>query len=192
MARTNISVDQVVFDEFSEQAAKQNKTLFAFANEALTAISKVSSEGGNPTDLYKFWTALTLLKQVDVITLPSDFIDELIARQYSFDKKNLLKMFSDLGSQIVGVLKIAASDLDQLEGLARDFFALIPIKKFKITKLDDSTIEVAVVGAGRKIESTECSSEFLKSILAGYGYTPLTTDINIGTIRMQASKSGPV
>lgn len=182
----------MVFDEFSEQANRQNKTLFAFANESLSAISKVSSEGGNPTDLYKFWTALTLLKQVDVITLPSDFIDELIARQYSFDKTNLLKMFSVLGSQIVGVLKIAASDLDQLEGLAKDFFALIPIKKFKITRLDDSTIEVAVVGAGRRIESTECSSEFLKSILAGYGYAPLTTDINVGTIRMQASKKGSI
>lgn len=103
MARTNISVDQSVFDEFSYQAKRQNKTLFAFANESLSAIAKISAEGGSAADLLKMWRSVSLLKQLDVITLPSDFIDELIAKHYSVDKQGLLKMFGELGSSIVGI-----------------------------------------------------------------------------------------
>jgi hypothetical protein len=190
MARTNISVDQQVFEEFSSQAERQNKTLFAFANESLMAIANISAEGGNPSDLVKLWRTVSLLKQIDVITLPSDFIDQLIGRLYAVDKASLLRLFQDLGKELVGVLKIAAEDLDRLEELARDFIALLPLKQCKIIKLDSSTIEIGIVGAGRKIESTECSLEFLKSILNGYGYTPTKIEINIGTIRLWASKRG--
>jgi hypothetical protein len=190
MARTNISVDQGIFDEFSSEADRQNKTLFAFANESLSAIAKISAEGGNPSELYRFWRSIGLLKQVDVITLPSDFIDELIAKLYAQDKPNLLKMFRDLGSELVGVLKIAAENLDDLEKLAKDFIALLPLKQFKINKIDESTIEIGIVGAGRKIESTECSLEFLKSILNGYGYSPEKSEVNIGTIRLWATRRG--
>ena len=79
MARTNISVDQNVFEAFSAEAERQNKTLFAFANESLSVITKVASEGGNPSDLYGIWRSMTLLKQFDIITLPADFVDDVTA-----------------------------------------------------------------------------------------------------------------
>src|SRR2546422_10898205 len=128
MARTNISVDQAVFEEFSSQAKLKDKTLFAFANEALSAVAKISAEGGDPSELYGLWRTISLLKQVDVITLPSDFVDELIATQYASDKENLLKMFRELGSKLVGVLKIAARDIDEFDGIGRDFAMSHPIK----------------------------------------------------------------
>ncbi len=188
MARTNISVDQRVFEEFSSQAERQNKTLFAYANESLSAIAKISSEGGNPSDFYRLWKSISLLKQIDVITLPSEFIDELIAKIYSLDKPALLKMFGELGSQLVGILKIAAENLDELGQLAKDFTALLPVKQFKITRLEGSSVEIGIVGAGRRIESTECTLEFLKSVLNGYGYSVTKSEINVGTIRLWAFK----
>ena len=188
MARTNISVDSAIFQEFSSEAERQSKTLFAFANESLSAISKISAEGGNSADLYKLWRSISLLKQIDVITLPSDFIDELISRIYTIDKPGVLKMFRDLGSELVGVLKIAADNLEELGQLGKDFTALLPVKQFKIDRLDESTVEIGIVGAGRRIESTECTSEFLKSILNGYGYSVTKNEINVGTIRLWASK----
>jgi hypothetical protein len=187
LARTNISVDQRVFEEFSSQAERQDKTLFAFANESLLAVAKISAEGGNPADLYRLWRSFALLKELDVITLPSDFIDELIAKIYAFDKDNLLNMFKKLGSQLVGVLKIAAENVDELGQLAKDFATLIPVKQFKINKLDGSTVEITIVGAGRRIESTECTLEFLKSVLNGYGFTVTKSEVNVGTIRIWAS-----
>ncbi len=121
MARTNISVDQQVFEEFSSQADQQNKTLFAFANETLTAISKICAEGGSPAELYSLWRSFSILKQIDVITLPSDFVDELVAKLYALDKTSLLKMFQNLGASLVGLLKIAAEDLDKPSKIAKDF-----------------------------------------------------------------------
>jgi len=189
VARTNISVDQGVFDEFHSEAKRRDKTLFAFANESLSAIAKISGEGGDPAELYRFWRSVALLKQADVITLPSDFVDELIAKQYASDKESLLKMFSDMGSNLVGVLKIAARDLDQLADLARDFTALLPIKQFKLSRSpDDDVVEIGIVGAGRRMESTECSFVFLQSILNGYGYRVTKHEMNVGTIRVVASR----
>jgi hypothetical protein len=191
MARTNISADQVVFNEFSSEAQRQNKTLFAFANESLSTMAKIAAEGGNPVDLYKMWRAVTLLKQIDVITFPSDFVDELISKDYARDKEGTLKMFRNMGNQIVGVLKIAAEDLDELSALVRNFAGLLPVKQFTLApKEDKNKVEIDVVGAGRKIESTECALEFLTSVLNGYGYTVTKKEVNVGTIRVWASRRG--
>jgi hypothetical protein len=189
MARTNISVDGAVFDEFSAEANRQNKTLFAFANETLSAISKISKEGGTPSQLYPLWRSLSVLKQIDVITLPSDFVDDLIEKIYVSDKETVLKMFRGLGSNVVGLLRIAAEDLDSLALLAKDFALMIPVKQFKVTKEEgeEETMKVDIVGAGRKISSTECTFEFLKAILNGYGYSVTKQEIGVGTLRIWAS-----
>src|SRR5580704_13366728 len=91
MARTNISVDQAVFEEFSSQAKLKDKTLFSFANESLSTVARISAEGGDPSELYGLWRTISILKQVDVITLPSEFVDDLIAKQYAADREGLLK-----------------------------------------------------------------------------------------------------
>jgi len=189
VGRTNISVDEGIFEEFSSEAKRRDKTLFAFANESLSAIAKISAEGGDPSELYRFWRSVALLKEVDVITLPSDFVDELIAKQYASDKEGLLKMFSDMGSHMVGILKIAAKDLNELAGLAQDLTLLLPIKQFKLSRSQgDDVVEIGIVGAGRRLESTECSFVFLQSILNGYGYKVTKHEMNVGTIMMVASR----
>ena len=155
LARTNLSVDRRIFEEFSTQAQNQNKTLFAFANESLSAITKICAEGGSPAGLYSIWRTFSLLKQIDVITLPSDFVDNLISKLYSTDKEGLLKMFRDLGASLVGLLKIAAQDLDKLSELVKDFTIILPVKQFRITKkkeegnYGEETVEVDIIGAGK-------------------------------------------
>src|SRR5437899_2738564 len=190
MARTNISVDQQVFEKFSSQAGLQNKTLFAFANESLATISRICVEGGSPVELYSLWRSFSILKQVDVITLPSDFVDELVFKLYSVDKVSLLKMFQNLGASLVGLLRIAAEDLDKLAELAKDFTAILPVKHFKISKQDADSLELDIVGAGRKIESTECTFEFVKAVLNGFGYNITKHEIGIGTLRIWVAKRG--
>ena len=190
MARTSISVDQEVFEEFSSQAKRRDKTLFAFANESLSAMAKISAEGGDPSEIRKLWSSISLLRQIDVITLPSDFVDELIAKMYAVDREALLKMFSELGTNLVGVLRIAAKNLSELADLANNFTMLLPIKRLRISRSSgDEVVEIEVVGAGRKIESTECSFVFLQSILNGYGYKVTEHEMNLGTIVLWASKN---
>ena len=189
MSRASIFVDHNVFEEFSSEAKRKERTMFAFANQSLSTMSKISAEGGDPTDLYRLWHSVSLMKQIDVITLPSDFVDEILARMYAEDKEGLLAMFTALGSNMVGILKAGAKDLNELADLARDFTLLIPIKLFSVSKLQgDDVVEINIVGAGRKIESTECSFVFLQSVLNGYGYNVVKHEINRGTIMMTASK----
>ncbi|MDA4134465.1 MAG: hypothetical protein OK441_02735 [Thaumarchaeota archaeon] len=190
MARTNISVDQNVFDAFSAEAARQNKTLFAFANESLTVVTKVASEGGTPSELYGMWRSVTLLKQFDVITLPADFVDDVTAELYASHKEATLKRFSEIGSRFVSVLKIFAPELSDLTTVEKDFRGLLPIKNLAIKEQGKGILEIDVVGAGRRIESTECAREFLIAIARGYGYTVTRQETNIGTIRLWVTSRG--
>ena len=191
MARTNLSVDGAVYDEFSVQARHQNKTLFAFTNESLAAICRICNEGGSVSDVYPLWHASSVLRQIEVMTLPSDFLEELIASQYATDKTKLLKMFWDLGLGLVGLLKIAAEDLNSLASMTKEFMLLLPIKNFKVNNNGNGgVVEIGIVGAGKRVETAECSAEFVKAVLNGYGYETTKQELGIGTIRLWARKRG--
>jgi len=189
MVRTNLSIDKAVFEEFAAEADRRKMTLFAFANESLSAITKISQEGGNPDDFFKIWRVLSILRQVDVITLPSDFVEELIEKLFRADPSGTKVKFRELGASLVGLLKMAAENIEDLTPLAKDFGFFIPIKHFSITRLKTGLLQVDVVGAGKAIETTECSAEFLKSIVVGYGYAVNKEELHPGTIRMLAEKT---
>jgi hypothetical protein len=189
MVRTNLSIDKAVFEEFAAEADRRKMTLFAFANESLSAITKISQEGGNPEEFYKIWRVLSILRQVDVITLPSDFVEVLIEGQFHADRGATKAKFRELGSSLVGLLKMAAEDLEDLSPLAKDFGFFIPIKHFGLTNLKSGLVQVDVVGAGKALPTTECSSEFLKAIINGYGYAVVKEDLHPGTIRLLAEKT---
>jgi len=190
MTRTNLSIDKEVFEEFAAEADRRKMTLFAFANESLSAITKISREGGEPEEFYKIWRVLSILRQVDVITLPSDFVEQLIQRLCRTESSFMKSTFRDLGSSLVGLLKMAAENLEDLSPLAKDFGFFIPIKHFELTSDKDGRVQVDVVGAGKGLETTACSSEFLKAILVGYGYAVTKEELHPGTIRLRAHKSG--
>ncbi len=190
MVRTNLSIDKNVFEEFAAEADRRKMTLFAFANESLSAITKISREGGDPDEFYKIWRVLSILRQVDVITLPTDFVEGLIEKQYKSDGAGTRAKFRELGVSLVGLLKMAAEDIEGLSVLAKDFGFFIPIKLFSITGAKNGQVQVDVVGAGKAMETTECSAEFLKSIIAGYGYAIVKEELHPGTIRLLAEKTG--
>jgi len=190
MVRTNLSIDKAVFEEFAAEADRRKMTLFAFANESLSAITKISQEGGNPDEFYKIWRVLTILRQVDVITLPSDFVDDLIERLFKVDSSGTKAKFRELGASLVGLLKMAAENIEDLAPLAKDFGFIIPIKHFALTTPKPGLVQVDVVGAGRAIETTQCSAEFLKAIIEGYGYAVIKEDLHPGTIRLVAERTG--
>lgn len=188
MARTNLSIDRQVFDAFAAEAARRNMTLFAFANESLSAVASISAEGGDPAEFLRVWRILAILRQVDVITLPSDFIEDMIEQLFKANKSLTLAKFRELGSSLVGLLKMASENVMGLTALAKDFGFIIPIKQFKLTALQKGVVQVDVVGAGKGMETTECSSEFLKSVLGGYGFSITKSELHPGTIRLLAQE----
>jgi len=65
-------------------------------------------------------------------------------------------------------------------GLPMIFSLMLPLKRFNIVRKSSETVEISIVGAGRWKDSTECTFEFLSSILNGYGYTIINHDLNVG------------
>ncbi|MEM3242562.1 MAG: hypothetical protein QXK57_06125 [Conexivisphaerales archaeon] len=182
--RSSLSVDRYILEEFSEQAKNNGKTLYAFANEWLSTSLKISSEGGSAQEMMKLWRIFSVLKQVEAIILPSDFIESLILKLYGIDKAGLLSMFSRLGEDLVGIMKMVAPNIKELSGLAGTFSAVLPTKKIDIN-VDKDAVVVSIIGAGRKMETTECSFEFVKSILNGYGYRITYNELHVGTIMVR-------
>lgn len=186
MARTNLSIDRKVFEEFAHQVEKRNMTMFAYANESLSVMSKIAAEGGDPSSLYSVWKVTTILKEADAIMLPSDFFEDLLDELYASDRQRLLDRFRALGSSLVGLLKIFADDVANLGALAKEFSFMVPIKHFSLSKGPNGDIKVDVVGAGKRMAAAECSSEFLKGILNGYGYSVVKEDLHPGVMRFWA------
>lgn len=186
MARVNVSVDQTVFDKVTSEVQREERTLFAFTNEWLSLAAELSVDGWSASKIRGLCGSISLLKEMDVITLPSDFVDELISREYKTDKEGLLEMFRNMGNNLVGLLKIATPDLDSLSVVARNFLMLLPVKQFEIRKGRDNSLEVDIVGVGRKIESAECTFEFMEAILNGYGYSVSKHESGVGMLRMWA------
>jgi len=190
VTRTSMYVDDGVFQEVSEQAHKQGRTLYAFMNETLSVMAKVCEGGGNPAELLEMWRLTSNLKLLEVITLPSDFVDDLIAELYHANKEALLRKASELGSRLVEPLQIIAGDIDKLSQLALDLKLILPLKELKIAKgREDGSIEIAVLGAGRRMESTEACSSFLNAVLKGYGYSIVRQEVGLGTIRVWGQKN---
>ena len=188
MTRANISVDKAVFDNFAAQAMLEGKTLYAFTNEWLDAAAKISAQSGKAKEVFELWRTNVILKQFDAIVLPSDFVDEMLVKLYATDKAALLSAFSDLGKQLVGILRIVAADIEALSDLAKDFTPFMPIKRFETRVVNAHLKELIIVGVGKRIESTECCLEFLKAVLNGYGYDVLSSELYPGTIRVKASR----
>ncbi|MDG6986026.1 MAG: hypothetical protein JRM73_04690 [Nitrososphaerota archaeon] len=190
MGRKSISIDHAVYEEFALQASKQNKTLFSFANEALSLISQTSAEGGTPDELKSTWRITSILKEMDVITLPGDFVDGLVSKLWESDKDYLLNAFRNLGNRIVPLLKTMAEDLNDLSDVAKQFAAILPVKEFNYVRKPDESIEVLVVGAGRIVEATACMAEFMRGVLDGYQYSVMKQEMSLGIIRITAIRRG--
>ncbi len=189
VSRTNLSVSPEAYEEFELQAQKRGKTLYAFTNETLSFMAKICAEGGNPEEIYDIWHILSVMRLVDVITLPADFVDDIIAELYHANKEVLLKKFSELGSRLVATLKVVTENVEGLSTLAADLRFIIPVKRFTVTNLKDRDgVQIEIIGAGRRLESTECCARFLESILNGYGLKTVKEQIDVGTIRVIAQR----
>ena len=186
--RISISVDRDTGEEFSTQAERAGRTLSAFAKEWLAAATKISAEGGTAGGTMGEWKVCNVFRDVEVIPLPAEFVERLVEKLCESDKGEALRTFSALGTELASLVKIYAPNVDQLADLARGFAGIAPLKRLDIDRLDDASIVVSAVGAGRKFEVTECAYEFVKSILGGYGYAITGRELGVGTIRVQAKR----
>jgi hypothetical protein len=189
-SRVSISVDRDIGEEFSLQAGRTGKTLYTFANEWLATAAKIASEGGTSEATMDEWKVCSMFKDEEVVPLPADFVEELVEGLCEVDREKAVRTFGILGDRLVSLLKIHASDVEQLADLAKGFARIASLKRLDLEKINGDSIVLSVVGAGRKFEVTECAFEFVKSILNGYGYAITSHELGVGTIRVEARRRG--
>lgn len=190
MPRSNISMDREVLKAFSREAHREKKTLYAFANEWVEIATKIAREGANSKQVYGMWRSSTFLNQSGCMAIPADLVSRMIAKQYSSDKSKLLEMFFEIGSSFVVLLKMTAPSIDDLSALVKDCALLSPLKRFDIVRKDRRSVELDIVGVGDAIEFMECTLQFLKAVLSGYGYSISDFQLVAGALRIRADARG--
>ena len=192
MPRTNISIADEVADELSAEAMKRNKTLYAFANESLTAVISVCKLSGEPGEVLQSWRLSRMLKDVEAVPLPGDLVEKLVKKLYSTDKDWLLKTWHEEGSRIGSYLRMAYNDLPMLAQAAVDFQGLLPVRRLEIrgtgVREEKETIVLRAIGAGLSVESTACAEHFISGIIDAYAWTIGSSRAVEGILEITASR----
>lgn len=189
-------MDDSVSDELSLEAGKENKTQYAFANEALQAVLEVTKGGGVPKQIYPSWKFVSMMKDVGCLVLPEALVEKLIERMYIKDKEWLTKAWYDEGRRLGDFLKMSAVNPEDLGRVIEEFQVLLPAQKieFRRTSSDSGKseyagatyYEVRALGAGTSLETTSCADQFIRGVLAAYSLKVIEGKVSRGIIGIKA------
>jgi len=191
MARTNIAVDEETADLLADEATKENKSLYALTNEALTAVLRICKYGGSPKEVYPSWRWSRILKDTDAIPLPGDLMEKVMKKTFDSDKDWLLKEWFDEGKRVGSYLHMYAEDFQQLISRVDELHGFLPVKRVEFERKEEEgrvSIVVRVVGAGFSAESTSCTEQFLVGMLSAYQYKITNSRVSQGMIEVRAEE----
>lgn len=191
MARTNIAVEESVAYMLADEAARQNKTLYAFTNEILKTALRICREGGALSEIYPAWRFTKMIREVDTVPLPGDLVEKMISKLSSFDEDWLLKTWFDEGARIGTYLHIYEQDLEKLSVLAKEMEFLLPVKRVDIQRIEERGWEryvVRAIGAGLSSSSTKCAQSFIHGILSTYSMSIVSSRVSEGIIEIVAEQ----
>ncbi|MEM1936581.1 MAG: hypothetical protein QXX49_00685 [Candidatus Caldarchaeum sp.] len=187
MVRASLAVDAEIAEALSRVAEEKHMTLYSLTNQLLKMSVDLLRENFEIQDIKNLIKAYWVLRDVDAVVLPSDFMDSIIADLYSKDRESLLKKFKQLGQDVGKYLKVYAETVDgllQLAGIVSKFF---PLKKLDVKYTSKGVYEVALIGVGGRIESTQCVFEAMKGVLEEYGLKILDHSLAKGLIKVRIS-----
>lgn len=191
MARTNVAVDETTADALADEATKENKSLYAFTNEALSAVLRICTYGGTPREVYPSWRWSRILKDTDAIPLPGDLMEKLMKKVYESDKDWLLTEWFEEGKRVGSYLHMYAQDFQQLIPRVDELQGFLPVKRVEVERRTEdggARIAVRVIGAGFSRESTSCTEQFLLGILSAYPYKVSSSRVSEGMIEVTAEE----
>jgi hypothetical protein len=192
MARTNISIDEEVAASLSDEATRENKTMYAFSNESLRVILNICRSGGRPEDVYTSWMFTRILKDLDTVPTPGDLVEKLLRKLYEVDKAWLLQTWFEEGQRIGAYLHLSSPRMQDLSVEAKEIskLGLLPVKRLELERDGDDEFIVRVVGAGLSEESTTCADQFFKGIISAYSLYVVSSKVSEGIIELRVSNRG--
>jgi hypothetical protein len=188
LARTNIAVDEGVAIALSDEATRENKTLYALANEFLESSLKICKEGGYPSEIYPSWRFVKILKDIDSVPLPGSLVERMVKHLYSLDKNQIFRMWYDEGARIGAYLKIFSPMIEGLSEIVGEFQSFLPVKRIEFRKVEEIGAQylIRAIGAGLSTESTSCAEQFIRGLASSYSLRVVSSKISEGIIEVNA------
>ncbi|GBC70880.1 hypothetical protein HRbin02_00652 [Candidatus Calditenuaceae archaeon HR02] len=185
MYRSTLSVNGEIAKELLALAREKNMTLFALTNQILETAILLMKMGVDFQALRNLVSVLKILRDVDAVVIPSDFLDKLIYELYKNNQKELLNSFKQLGMELAEYFKLEAMDIERLVSLAQTLSTLLPLKRVSLRRLNHTTYELSAVGVGGRVESTNCVYYFIEGIFEKYGLEIQDKTISKGLINVR-------
>jgi hypothetical protein len=195
MARTNISIDEEVAASLSDEATRENKTMYALSNESLKVMLNICRSGGRPEDVYTSWMFTRILKELDTVPTPGDLVEKLLKKLYEADKDWLLRTWFEEGQRIGAYLRLSSPSMQDLSDEAKDIskLGLLPVKRLELETDGETEFTIRVVGAGLSEESTSCAEQLFRGIISSYSLHVVSSKMSEGIIMLRVSnKGGPL
>jgi hypothetical protein len=196
MARTNIAVEEDVAESLSDEATRENKSLYALTNEILSTVLRICKYGGTPREVYPSWRWSRILKDTDSIPLPGGLMEKLMRKAYATDRDWLLKEWFEEGKRIGSYLHMYAEDFKDLIPRVDELQGFLPVKRVEFERNEttdgNARILVRVIGAGFSNESTSCTEQFLLGMLSPYPYKIVHSKVSEGMIEITAEEQKAV
>ncbi|MEM0445059.1 MAG: hypothetical protein QXO86_01805 [Nitrososphaerota archaeon] len=188
MYRSTLSVNGDIAKELLSLAREKNMTLFSLTNQILETAIMFMKMGIDFQGLRNLVSVMKILKDVDAVVIPSDFLDKLIAELYKNNQKELLNSFKQLGMELAEYLKLEAPNVEKLVSLAQTLSTFFPLKRIALRRLNHTTYELSAVGVGGRQESTLCVYNFVEGVLEKYGLEIQDKSISKGLINIKFSE----
>jgi hypothetical protein len=183
-------VDSSVATDLSDEAAKQGKTLFTFANECIRSALNVCDEGGNVQEIYPSWKIAKMSKEFGSTPLFSrELLDTIVQLAYVREKEKLLEACLHYGRNYGVFLSINYPKREDLVRLVSQLQPSTPSRVSELkpvhNKADDNTEYVFRYVSALSTELTECMGKYLSGMFSAYSLKTIDSKIGVGIIELR-------
>ncbi len=189
LPKSSISVDSSVATDLSDEATRQGKTLYSFANECLRGIISISREGGVPPEIYPSWKLSKMSKDFGGIPLFSrELIDSVVRLAYSSDKSKLLEVCRETGRNFGIYLSVNYPKREDLLKLVDQLQYAFPSRVTELRVMEDEnrdTVYVFKYVSSLSKEMTECMESYLKGMFSAYSLEVSNSKVGLGIIELR-------
>ena len=193
MPKSSISVDSSVATDLSDEATKQGKTLYSFANECIRSVLNVCAEGGGVQEIYSSWKMARMSKEFGSTPIFSrELLDAIVRLAYGSEKEKLLELCLQYGRNYGIFLSM---NYPRREDLVRLVGLLQPATPSRVSELkvvnseqsDKPEFIFRYVSALSR-ELTECMEKYLRGMFSAYSLKTIDSKIGVGIIELKMTR----
>lgn len=188
MPRTTLAVDEGLAKLLTQVARERKATLYSLVNSLIENCIEILRDGGDVKSIRDLWTVYKLMSQVEAVVVPGDFFDYMVATLYKSNSHELRERFKKLGYDVGLLVKLYASNIDELIQLSITYLKYLPVKRIDYKYVGNGNYEVTLVGVGRRLETTLCMSDFVRGLLDAYEGRIVEEEVTQGLIRVKFVK----